>query len=547
MRAFAEKRKLFSSFRTRLLGIVTLGILCLALTAALMTAWVSGNRTRAQMVAQGLQVTDTLAGQSALALLFGSRENAEKPLLAIMGFPHVDYAGIFDPDGRALLIVGADHASLPPVRRIAAGGVPALARETPFSWHFVSPVYAGSSSEMLNPTESPFDLEAPPKELLGFAYVTMNKRALHTLNMDIFINNLIIGLSFAAVIVFGLNIGIKRLLRPLDELSALMREAEEKNGYVFADLKGPEEITHMAGVFNRMMTSLQERDRGLRQHKAVLQTEVALRTRELVQARDAALSANRYKSEFLSSISHELRTPLQAIIGYADVVREDLEMEGMDASAQELERVIHNANRLLSLINDILLLAKAEAGRMEVRLQSVDLHVLVKDAVETMQPLLATNDNRLSLDIHAEADVEIDREKLLQSLLNLLSNAAKFTTSGTIALKVAQTPRLLKILVADTGIGLTLEQQRMIFEEFRQVDGSYTRKFEGTGLGLTITKRFCEMMGGTIDVQSEPGRGSTFTIYIPLPVSVAGDAPAQAGEEQLSFDTTLFESGDGLQ
>ncbi|UWZ80394.1 HAMP domain-containing histidine kinase [Geoalkalibacter halelectricus] len=537
MQNLTGQRKFFSSFRTRLLAAATLGILCLALTAALTTAWVSGNRAQAQMIAQGIQVTDTLAGQSALALLFASRENAEKPLSAIMGFPNVDYAGIFDPNGEALLVVGSDYASLPRARVGTREAGAVLARETAFAWHFVAPVYTGATTEMSDPLDSPFDLGPPPKELLGFAYVAMNKRALHALNMNIFINNLVIGLSFAGVIVLILNIGIKRLLRPLDQLSALMREAERNNAYVLADLKGPEEITHMAGVYNRMMTSLEERDRRLRRHQAVLQTEVALRTRELVQARDAALNASRYKSEFLSNISHELRTPLQAIIGYADVVREDLELEGMEESARELGRVIHNAKRLLNLINDILLLAKAEAGRMELRMQVVDLRALAREAAETIQPLMQQNGNHLDVELRVEQDIEIDREKLLQAILNLLSNAAKFTNQGTVTLEMEQKLHLLKISVADTGIGLTLEQQRIIFEEFRQVDGSYTRKFQGTGLGLTITRRFCELMGGGIQVQSEPGSGSVFTIEIPLPVCVdRGEESASRAQGEFSFE-----------
>lgn len=533
--------RLFSRFRPRLLALVTLGIIALAVTSAVTTAWMSSARSRAQIIAQGLQITGNLASQSTLALLFGSPENAEKPLEAVIGFPNVESAGIFDADGDVLLLLGESTSALPRMIKPVGSMRPSLVHQTPFAWYFVAPVYAGSSSMLLDGEESPFELEAPAQEFLGFAFVSMNKRALHALNLNIFVNNILIGLSFALVLVVVLNLAIKKLTYPLTVLSSLMRESEEKDTYVFADLNGPQEITDMARVYNRMMASLEERDRRLRQHRAVLQTEVAIRTQELVQARDAALNANRHKSEFLANMSHELRTPLQAIIGYADVIKEDLAMEGKEDSLEDLDRIIYNAQRLLNMINNILRLSKVEAGRMEIRLQAVNLRTLAKEAAETVQPLLRKNNDMLEIVVEDEQDILIDRDKILQAILNLLSNAGKFTVDGKIVLSIQQTQTLLTIKVSDTGIGLTPEQQRIIFEEFRQVDGSYTRKFEGTGLGLTITRRFCELLGGSIQVESEEGRGSTFIIRIPLPIesSVLQDDDKLTPESQLSFNESL--------
>lgn len=519
--------KIPKSFRARLLGIVTLGILCLAMISALTAAWVTSRELRSQMIAQGLQITGNLASQSALALLYGSRENAEEPLQAIMGFPNVDRAGIFDLDGSFTFMAGEEEPWSLPEAVVPGGNTqPLLVAETPFAWRFLAPVYAGASGDGPE-AQDPFQLDPLEKVLLGFAFVEMNKLALHALNVNILAYNIFIGLSCAGLLLFILNLGIKRMTRPLDELSTVMTEAEQEGKYVQANLKGPKEIRDMAKVFNRMMTSLEERDRQLRMHGDMLQSEVNIRTQELVQARDAALTASRHKSEFLANMSHELRTPLQAIIGYTDVVREDLEMEGNVECAEDLERVIHNAQRLLSLINNILGLSKVEAGRMEVRLQSVNLRQLVKEAAETVQPILRKNNNRIEVFIRDGGCTEllVDREKLLQAMLNLLSNAAKFTKDGMISVDAVQKPTLLEIMVADTGIGLTPDQQEVIFEEFRQVDGSATRQFEGTGLGLAITRKFCELMGGKIDVQSMQGRGSAFTIRIPLPVAPVTDEP----------------------
>ena len=509
-------------FRGKLLGLVGLGIFALALTAAMTTAWVTSNRTRALLVAQGLQVTGTLADQSLLALLYRSEENALRPLRAMLGFPDVRQAGILDPQGKPLFVLGGDEGDgfVPPDSGLLLK--PELVRESPDEWLFVAPVYSGDlpaagdeGTELFNPNAL-----SRGRELLGYASVRMSKRALRALQTHIFWGNISIGCTFALGLLLVMNLGIKRMIRPLYRLSRIMEEAKQEGAHVYAQVRGPKEIMHMAEAFNLMMSSLEERDRRLRNHREQLQTEVAIRTRELVEARDAALTANRHKSEFLANMSHELRTPLQAIIGYADLAREDLELEGRDASVADLNRIVHNARRLLAQINNILDLAKVEAGRMELNLQPVRLHLVVEEALETVRPLMLQQGNRLESRLEGETqEVRIDREKLLQCLLNLLSNAGKFTQNGRVTLVGRLDPALLRIDVIDTGIGISAEQQELIFEEFRQADGSLTRKFEGTGLGLAITRRFCKLMGGDVALVSAPGSGSTFSLRIPLPIA----------------------------
>jgi signal transduction histidine kinase len=511
-----------SSFRARLLGILTLGIVSLALTSALTIAWVTSIGTRAQAIAQGRQITGNLADQCVLALLFESPYNAEKPLKAVMGFPQVDQAGVFDLEGKPILVLGEQGEAL-----AALGGIekilePIMVSETAASWHFMAPVFSGASDNNQNLDLSTFQFSGDKKERLGYVYMVMNKGGVEAIQSGIFANNIFIGLAFAIVLVFILNLGIKRLTRPLYQLSAIMDEAKHHGTHTYANLKGPKEITQMAEVFNRMMASLEEQDSRLRKHQEILQSEVTTRTRELVEARDAALTASRHKSEFLANMSHELRTPLQAIIGYSDLVKEELILEGMDQRAEELERVIHNAQRLLSLINNVLGLAKIEAGKVELRIQAVNLRELITEATQTVAPLLRLNNNTLDVNVQGAQELLIDREKLLQSVLNLLSNACKFTKDGNVSLEAVHGTDSLTIRVGDTGIGLTVEQQKVIFEEFRQVDGSTTRKFEGTGLGLAITRRFCELMGGDIEVSSTPRAGSVFTIHIPLPIASLG-------------------------
>jgi len=507
-----------ASFRSRLLLIVACGILGLALITSLTTAWVTSQRAAEQMVAQGLKIVDTLAGLSVLSLLYESPVNAEKPLEAITSFPDVSQAGIIKPDLEPLVVGGTTSQPVTIPAEAARLGAATLLNENYNDWLFVAPVIAGS--KQADDSDSLFQQsETPEKELLGFVYIVMEKNSLRSMQRNVFFNNIGIATSFALILVFFVNLGIKRLTRPLYDLVDLMRHAEQAGTHVYTDIRGPKEIARMAVVFNKLMSTLEDRDQRLQQHGKMLQAEVEVRTQELVQARDAALTANRHKSEFLANITHELRTPLQAIIGYSDVIKEDLELSGMNESAEELERVIRNAHRLLSLINNILDLAKIESGRMDLRMQKINLPTLFKEAADTVMPILRQQNNQLIIEADSDLqDLEIDREKLLQMLLNLLSNAGKFTFNGTVTLHSELTKNKLEIKVIDTGIGLSNEQQQIIFEEFRQVDGSSTRKFEGSGLGLAITKRFCELMGGTISVQSSSGNGSTFCLHIPLPI-----------------------------
>jgi signal transduction histidine kinase/DNA-binding response OmpR family regulator len=228
--------------------------------------------------------------------------------------------------------------------------------------------------------------------------------------------------------------------------------------------------------------------------------------------------ASQHKSQFLANMSHELRTPLNAIIGVSEMLREDAEAAKQDL--EPLDRVLGAARHLLALINDILDLSKIEAGRMELQLEDFELAPLIEGVVKTIEPLAAKNENRVAVSCDpAIGSLHADQMRLRQTLLNLMSNANKFTEHGTIAVDARQAQESgrdwITIAVADTGIGMTAEQMGKLFQEFSQADASTTRKYGGTGLGLAISKRFCQMMGGDITVESEPGRGSTFTIRLP--------------------------------
>jgi len=252
--------------------------------------------------------------------------------------------------------------------------------------------------------------------------------------------------------------------------------------------------------------------------QSVLAIQNARLFHEIEETGRQLAEASQHKSQFLANMSHELRTPLNAIIGVSEMLREDAEAAKQDTEA--LDRVLGAGRHLLALINDILDLSKIEAGRMELHLESFPLMPVIQDVAKTIEPLATKNGNRIvierSLDL---GTIHADQTRFRQSLLNLASNANKFTEKGTITIAARQGQESgrdwITLAVADTGIGMTPEQMGKLFQEFSQASSRTASKYGGTGLGLAISRHFCRMMGGDITVESEPGKGSTFTIRLP--------------------------------
>jgi signal transduction histidine kinase len=242
---------------------------------------------------------------------------------------------------------------------------------------------------------------------------------------------------------------------------------------------------------------------------------------QLQMACEEALQATRAKSEFLAKMSHELRTPLNAIMGYCELLQEELNERIKDASREDLNKIYFSSKHLLSLIDDVLDITKIEAGKMNVHISQFSLGKILTELTQMLKPLQEKNHN--TVHIHPCEGVEIinsDAMKVRQILYNLISNALKFTHHGRIDITVSEYGHdhrpYYRVDVRDTGIGIDNDKLPILFQPFVQADDSYSRSYDGTGLGLALSKKLCHMLDGDIEVQSEPGKGSTFSIWLPM-------------------------------
>ncbi len=333
--------------------------------------------------------------------------------------------------------------------------------------------------------------------------------------------------AFALLFTYLISSRLQAVIsKPILNLAQTVKSISQHKNYSIRAVKtDQDEVGDLIDGFNEMIGQISIRDNALQQHGI----ELSAINEKLSAAIVKAEQANKAKSEFLAKMSHEFRTPLNAIIGYSELLREEIEEAPEQANLADLDKIHTAANHLLSLVNDILDISKIEAGKMELHIETFDIQKMIEDVLNTVRNQVQKNGNQLILECTGiPGAMTSDPVKFRQILLNLLGNSAKFTQNGTVTLAVSKADNKgadwVHIRVKDTGIGISEEDQKKLFQIFSQADGSTTRKYGGTGLGLAITKRFANLMGGDVTVESSTGKGSTFELRLPSRIARSGAA-----------------------
>ncbi len=520
-----------TSFRWQLTATIAAAIVLLALLSSLVNSWEGSRRAKGYVVEQGQHIAENLARQSTLALLYHAPENGRDAVNTTLAFPDVQQVELYDNQG--VLLLERHKAGL----SSSLGSAPLatsqvlLESETDQQWQFVAPVYSERAED------SPFEMVARRAELLGYVRVVLSKQTFDHLITSLLLANLIVTLSIAAVMLGVVRLLTGRLTRPLNSLRELMRRAENGESGMRAILGGPRDIIEMAQAFNKMMAVLEEREA------------------ELTGSRDAAIRMAMMKAQFAATVSHEIRTPLNGVVGMLDMLKS---MPLRQREQECVEVAWDSANTLMALINDILDFSKMEAGKLQLEAIDFDLRQLLEETLELLARQAEDKGLQLRFVVAPSVPEWItgDPLRLRQVLLNLISNAVKFTERGEVAVRIdgAALPGQdlgqglgLSFEISDTGIGIGADALKHLFESFSQADHSTTRKYGGTGLGLAICKQLVELMGGHIEVSSEPGQGSTFRFTACCAAAQPG-APALAdaplsGKRVLLVDEDAGERG----
>lgn len=500
------------SFGEQLSLTVSLAILLFAFALTVTSSLILSRQMKDRLITESTSLVEQFAHDHLFTFLVREETSSKRLIEMLLAFPQIDHAVLYDPGGQQFA-KGGSNSEVPSQFADITSRQAKLISEYGQHWRFAAPVIEQRQG-------SPVDDTPSSNTLLGYIEISVSKKAYTDSVHSIWLANSVLGLISGLAFLWWIAHRVQRLTRPLQSLSTVMSTTNGANSLCHAQIDGPPEIREIASVYNSLIDTIAK-------HQGSLEQQISIRTDELKSARDAALTAMRHKSEFTAALTHEMRSPVQSISGYVQLALQRLETGLDDDAAQEIREslgvVLKKSNDLLAVINQVLNLAAAEAGKLDVRISSVDIEDLVKDTIQSVRPLADAQKNTINISHQGDTIVPTDKEKLYQVILNLLTNAVKFTQEGTIFIQSTVDEGETKISVSDTGVGIPPQKLELIFEPYRQLDMDETRPYAGTGLGLAVASEFCILLGGSISVTSEVGRGSTFTITLPI----QNDHPAE--------------------
>ncbi|HET8901863.1 MAG TPA: ATP-binding protein [Holophagaceae bacterium] len=495
------------------LGMVLVAGLALVLSSAAYMIF-QARLLRQTKARRALTLAQVVGDNSRAALAFNDAAAAAQILQSMSANPDMERACLFDASGAVFAVYPAGASSFPPLE-------------------------PGDKAEFRSGKLIVFHSIQQREERLGTIYLQVGSTDLKTASRL----NLLFTLGLLGALVLlaiALSFRVQRVITaPLLDLARVAKRVSDRKDYsARAKRRGRDEIGALVDAFNGMLEQIEGRDAQLGEYRDHLEEQVASRTeelftanRELLVAKQKAEEVSRAKSAFLANMSHELRTPLNAIILYTDLMKEQAVEAGRGQDAADLDRVSGSADHLLRLINDVLDLSKVEAGKMSAASEPVQVGAVVEEIVHALRPMAAKRGDTLEADYPPDLPPFLgDATKLRQILYNLLSNACKFTENGQVLLEIQPFQReaapWLRFTVKDTGIGMSGEHLGRIFHDFTQAEESTSRRYGGTGLGLSLSRRLGQLLGGNIAVESTPGKGSIFTLELPAPALPAGGADA---------------------
>ncbi|MEE9395677.1 MAG: HAMP domain-containing sensor histidine kinase [Methylococcales bacterium] len=493
------------TLRKQLNTVFFIGIVLLTTSISTITQTILSDAIMAHTIRQWEKTNADFIEKSKLPLSIGSRRRADEITHLILAYPSVIKAGVYDLEGNVLAEKGTAKRCFP-VGQQADKKVPDGQYELKKQWCFKSTIsmYLGGENRLDHENRDDLVTNKP----LGSIHLWFDKRPTEKLIQKIFIANILIALTIMAVVFVIVRQLGARVTQPINALSEYMMQAEQGAAQVRAEVSGPSDIKKMFIAFNAMMERIELNEK-------TLENQVHLRTRELTEAYRSAQSATEFKSQILATLSHEMRTPLHGTSCYIQLAQEEPELEKNPQLDEYLNDALRCTSDLTQLITQLLDYSKNAAKKIESTMTTFLPNIVLINAIKTVSPFAKINNNTIRAENLVSEAITTDKEKFSQIILNLLNNAIKFTENGTIKVRSSLDDENYIVSVEDNGCGISKDNLTKIFEAFWQADRVETRTYRGIGIGLAISKQFCEIIGAEIRVRSQVGQGSTFSLLIP--------------------------------